>query len=323
MADAYGYLDVVRYYPQIYLSVVLEGHPPQKGKAIVRLKRFSVCVVVVCTAALACGCSPCRWTAQSPPPYRFLFAVGAQAATGQPNSPCDISVASDGSVYAADMDNQRVQAFGTAYPSTWHGEHYDNEWLTGAPVLIRQDAELNFVAYLPLVLRDYPLSSIANGGFEAGDLRGWEQGGTLDRRVVTGTDGIHSGGYALLLGRPEADPCDPPVGQAWVEQQFLVSASGSPVLSLWHRMFTYDRNTNLDDGIDHLDVLLNGQRVVRVANRSGPVRCTPPAYDLGWQEVTYDLSQYAGQQVTLRIVLANTDRWYNTWAFVDDVAVVQ
>jgi hypothetical protein len=44
---------------------------------------------------------------------------------------------------------------------------------------------------------------------------------------------------------------------------------------------------------------------------------------LGWQEVTYDLSQYAGQQVTLRIVLANTDRWYNTWAFVDDVAVVQ
>jgi len=37
-----------------------------------------------------------------------------------------------------------VQAFGTVYPNHWRGEYYANPWLAEAPVLIRQDAAIDF-----------------------------------------------------------------------------------------------------------------------------------------------------------------------------------
>ena len=39
--------------------------------------------------------------------------------------------------------------------------------------------------YLPVVLKGYPSPAIANGGFESGNLRGWQSGRELPARVVT------------------------------------------------------------------------------------------------------------------------------------------
>ena len=169
------------------------------------------------------------------------------------------------------------------------------------------------------MLKSYPPPLITNGGFESGDLSSWQQGGELARRVVT--DVVHSSRYAVLLGNPEAAPCQAPSGQAWIEQELTLPWSGTPTLSLWHRVFTYDKNVNLDDGIDHLDVLLNGRRILRVANRSQPPRCEGLPHDLEWQRFVYDLSAYRGQSVRLRIVLVSTDNWWNSWTYVDDVQV--
>jgi hypothetical protein len=42
--------------------------------------------------------------------------------------------------------------------------------------------------------------------------------------------------------------------------------------------------------------------------------------DLGWREGEIDLSAYRGRQITIRFEVRNSpDRWYNTWAFVDEV----
>jgi hypothetical protein len=53
-----------------------------------------------------------------------------------------VVVTSNGTAYVA--DSLRVQAFGTAYPTTWRGEYFANRWLTERPVLIRQDAAIDF-----------------------------------------------------------------------------------------------------------------------------------------------------------------------------------
>ena len=63
---------------------------------------------------------------------------------GQFYYPYSVAVALDSTVYVADQGNLRIQAFGTAYPATWRGEYFANRWLAGAPVLIRQDASIDF-----------------------------------------------------------------------------------------------------------------------------------------------------------------------------------
>ena len=51
-------------------------------------------------------------TTQQTQPYRvFQFAIGAHATVGQFNSPSDVAVAPDGTVYVADPYNHRIHRF--------------------------------------------------------------------------------------------------------------------------------------------------------------------------------------------------------------------
>jgi len=76
---------------------------------------------------------------------QFLGKWGSYGSgDGQFIYPFGVAVAADGTVYAADTNNHRVQAFGTTYPITWRGEYFANRWLTEMPVLIRQDAAVDF-----------------------------------------------------------------------------------------------------------------------------------------------------------------------------------
>jgi sugar lactone lactonase YvrE len=76
---------------------------------------------------------------------QFLGKWGSQGSgDGQFDHPSGVAVAPDGTVYVADMYNHRIQAFGPAYPTTWRGEYFANRWLAERPVLIRDEAGVNF-----------------------------------------------------------------------------------------------------------------------------------------------------------------------------------
>jgi len=161
---------------------------------------------------------------------------------------------------------------------------------------------------------------IANGDFEAG-LGCWQSGGNLGLRVVDDPNVAHRGRRALLLGDPTAACRQPPVGEAWIEQELNVPPIGSPRLLLWYDLWTHDKNANLSEQFDHVDVLLDEERILRLANTSLPYSCDTPPNHLGWQRFEYDLSSHRGQHMLLRVLLSTPDGYYNTWVYVDDVAV--
>jgi DNA-binding beta-propeller fold protein YncE len=63
---------------------------------------------------------------------------------GQFDVPSGVAVTLDGTVYVADADNYRVQAFGPTYPTTWRGEFFANRWLAERPLAITQTVQVAF-----------------------------------------------------------------------------------------------------------------------------------------------------------------------------------
>jgi hypothetical protein len=109
-------------------------------------------------------------------------------------------------VYVADTNNYRIQAFGTAYPSTWRGEYFPNRWLTGAPALIRNEARINFDWWL-----DAPGPGLPADEFSARWYRHvWLRAGTYRFRLYT-DDGV----------------------RLWVDDRLLVEAWQDPQMA-WH-----------------------------------------------------------------------------------------
>ena len=74
----------------------------------------------------------------------FLGKWGSYGSSDGQFSPSDVAVAPDSTAYVADTVNHRIQAFGPAYPDTWRGEYHANRWLAERPVLIRNEAEIDF-----------------------------------------------------------------------------------------------------------------------------------------------------------------------------------
>lgn len=166
--------------------------------------------------------------------------------------------------------------------------------------------------FLPIVMAPDP-----NWGFETGDFTSWQHGGQLARSVQAAP---HSGSYAALLGSPSY-PCNGvPVGSAWLRRSVMVPSSGSPTLSFWYRIYTQDKNTNLSDQYDLFAVYINGNRVWADANKND-YGCGAPK-DLNWQPASISLDAYKGQTIEITFYNYNRpDNWYNTYTYLDDVAV--
>ena len=151
-------------------------------------------------------------------------------------------------------------------------------------------------------------AGIVNGGFESGDLTGWNP--YKWDGVVAITSDAHSGKYALQLGTPDRQS-----GGSEADQWFTVP-KGHPQLSFWYRGHCQYQPSTGGVGL----IGPNGASYGLQATTYGYSSC---AADSGWTQVTWDLTPAAGQQVTL--VLTNND--YGTagviaggsWFEVDDV----
>jgi len=154
---------------------------------------------------------------------------------------------------------------------------------------------------------------VANGGFETGDSLGWVTGGSGDH-VVTSEDS-HSGSYSMLIGYKsgvdEANVWD------WCYQTIAIPATATDAeFSFYYHMFTEDY-----EPYDWFEVYVRdslGNNLEQVFYKAG----TPGGgfQEFGWEQVTCDLSAYAGQTIQLNFAVANwRDQHFRTWCYIDDV----
>ncbi len=175
-----------------------------------------------------------------------------------------------------------------------------------------------FNVHLPAIMKGY--APFCNGDFEQG-ASCWSFGG-MERHAVS-TAMPYSGTQSALLGGDKGVyGCEGgvPQGSAWMEQTFNVPNEGSPKLSFWYRLYSYDK-TKERARVDSFEVKVNGATVFEdLLTWATAYGCDKPPNDGGWQQVTLDLSAYKGQTITLHFEVWNrADNWYNTWAYIDDV----
>ncbi len=177
---------------------------------------------------------------------------------------------------------------------------------------------------------DHPASIVTNPGFEQGDA-GWAMGGELASTIASGTDDAGTpvtpfGNFAMQLGDPSLGAASTgglTTGSAWVEQTFRVPDTRGARAVFMRRLVTHEPITSgegdtLTEG-DTLDVHVDGERIARVGAPTDHEAGT--AFDAGWAETAINVSRWRGQEITLRIELAQPNDTYNSWAWIDRVGV--
>jgi hypothetical protein len=183
--------------------------------------------------------------------------------------------------------------------------------------------------YLPFIVKDYtppipvPPQPIVNGGFEEGDLEGWNSGGELPASVVSSlwSGNVYSGTDVALLGDPaygDGGSGGVPVGSGWLSQEFTIPEGYTGTLSLAYRMQGYDGLDNdrfraciVNVATTESDCFVE----VSFEDFAGTFK------DTGWQVATVDLPP---DWQTVRISLEHSneiDGYWNTWTYADEVQV--
>ena len=160
-----------------------------------------------------------------------------------------------------------------------------------------------FKNFLPLLLKSMTGSStLVNGDFEQGSSVGWEVYSYNSWPVIMSTASgypitPHGGDWAAWLGRSDAET-------AYLRQDVTITA-GDSNLHLWYQIDSEDIC-----GYDFGHVLVDGNY-----EHTWDL-CGATSYGT-WAELTLDLSAYAGQTVTLEI-LVTSDYIYTSNLYIDD-----
>jgi hypothetical protein len=194
----------------------------------------------------------------------------------------------------------------------------------------------NAKTYLPVVMKNFvpPQGPFSNGGFE--DDSRWILSGELEHERTMAKQ--RSGLYSLRLGHDGSDPCfggvpcsgsgDDCESAATAIQGFDVPSSGSPSLSFYYQIYTYDHKPSGDRKADEFSVLIRDlstgdEDLVYLDDLSWVT--TYKCYNLSqkdtWQSVSsIDLSAYKGNTVELIFKVTNGGHnYWNTWVYIDDV----
>jgi hypothetical protein len=132
----------------------------------------------------------------------------------------------------------------------------------------------------------------------------------------------HGGAYAARLGDPGYDNwggC--PSGEAAVYQRFEVPHEGHPRLRIWYRIYSYD---TFEFDYFAIDVRRWPNGAPERAYLDGGYYWTQgKLWDSLWREAVIALDDYRDEIVLVRIynVMGNTDGYYNTWSYVDDISL--
>jgi len=212
--------------------------------------------------------------------------------------------------------------------------------------------------FVPTATPPPPAVALRDGNFDTGRLGAWRAGGELGAAVVNEAYQRRpltspSGAFAVRLGNDRLHPSERPrgnterfqTGSGWIEQAFTIPNTPAPRLSFRWRMFTWDHVQNAAGfRFDALVVSLHDGRIEaatelwREGNREGPsglpsIDPNQRIRDLGWRQASIALpDRFRGQTMVLRFaswndedeyLKGNRDRGaYNTFTYVDDVAVV-
>jgi len=151
-------------------------------------------------------------------------------------------------------------------------------------------------------------ADLANGDFETGDFSGWTiESNTPD--PVLDTVLHHAGTYSAYLGSDPGLPGDEPNGQARISQTITNLPAGL-TLSFWYLRQTADSGY---DGETAYIADLDGNVLHRFFD--GDVT------DPDWQLLTYDLFDYAGQDIKIVFQVNQDGYGDNSSMRVDDVAI--
>lgn len=162
-----------------------------------------------------------------------------------------VAATSDGRVLVADMDNHRIQLFGSSYPAAWRGEYHDNRYLVKPPVLAREEAVVDFYWG-----DGSPDGTLPTDGFSAR----W-------RRTVY----LSAGTYRFLLAVDDG-------ARLWVD--------GRRIIDVWRdqEMAEHTASVTLSEGYHHL--LLEyyentGGAAVQLGWAATATRTPPPTSEVG------------------------------------------
>lgn len=181
---------------------------------------------------------------------------------------------------------------------------------------------------------------VPNGGFEQAGLANWTI--TTDKLPASrvnatvghpGSTGAAEGSFMLLLGDPTYPYNDVPLGHASAARTFDVPDEGAPTLVFKYIIWTQDKSTN--ENYDRFEVYVNdalvfadgnqnptqGDKWWRVPSPENP-RGEEDEITSGWVTKRIDLSDYAGQEITVSFQNhSRYDKFYNTYTYVDDVHI--
>ena len=152
--------------------------------------------------------------------------------------------------------------------------------------------------------------SLANPGFETGDLTGWTVDGTNDAPTVQSSV-VHSGSYAAALGNFDTVPGYEPTGDSSFYQTVTIPA-GTYTLSFWYWPYSSDPQV---DGY---------WQAVYVEDTSGNILgtlMTTSDDSEAWEQQIFDLSPYAGQTVRIEFLVHQDGFSDGTGMYLDDVAI--
>ena len=145
---------------------------------------------------------------------------------------------------------------------------------------------------------------IVNGDFETGDFEGWQVEITGSFPQIQ-SDTVADGVYAAYLG-DGAEGMYPGNGAAAISQAISISEWGTPYLNFDYMVSGSDP----DPGFDGMTVYIGEDELALFYADSS-----------GWQNGQYSLSDYAVQEVALRIESWTWDDMYEVYYFVDNVSL--